>query len=73
MLVVSFASRSWITIENPYDSHLWLVPVMVQLMEYIGSNGVLVQFDQCTYGLQLPGASKFFFSAENEPRFILTI
>ena len=49
------------TIENPYGSHLWIAPVMVALMEYIGSNGVLVQFDQCTYGLQLPGATKFCF------------
>ena len=49
------------TIENPYDSHLWLAPVMVTLMEFVGVKGCLVMFDQCAFGLQLPGASKHCF------------
>ena len=51
----------YFSIENPYDSFLWSCPAILSLMEFIGADCTFVQFDQCTYGLQLPGASSTCF------------
>ena len=44
---------------NPYDSFLWLSAVMSELFEFVGAAGCLVEFDQCAFGLQLPGADRY--------------
>ena len=49
------------TIENPHDSFLWHSAVMLELYEFIGASGCLIEFDQCAYGLQLPGADCYTF------------
>ena len=49
------------SIENPHDSFLWHCPAILALMEFIGADIVFVQFDQCTYDLQLPGAASNCF------------
>ena len=40
---------------------LWHSAVMLELYEFIGASGCLIEFDQCAYGLQLPGADCYTF------------
>ena len=45
------------TIEKPKGSYVWLYEPMLRLIECLGSDCMIVDFDQCYYGLQLPAAA----------------
>lgn len=47
------AHGSLFTLENPLTSYAWRTPAMVDLIEKCGCHKVV--FDQCQYGLQIPG------------------
>ena len=49
------------TIENPLGSYVWLFKPMQELIAFLGSDCVIVDFDQCYFGLQLPGAGPQYF------------
>ena len=49
------------TIENPLGSYVWRFEPVQRLIEYLGDDCCIVDFDQCYFGLQLPGAEKHMF------------
>ena len=50
----------WFTIENHWDSYFWSSSFFLELSHKCDVK--LVQFDQCAYGLRLPGASRNTFA-----------
>ena len=51
----------YFTIKNLHDSCLWHSALLCELFELICVSGCLIEFDQCAFGLQLPGADCYTF------------
>ena len=40
-----------------FESYVWLCEPMLRVIELLGSDCMVVDLDQCYYGLQLPGTA----------------
>jgi len=49
------------SIENPKGSHVWRSDHILHLLKVCGGDACFVHFDQCCYGLQLPGSDSDMF------------
>ena len=49
------------SVENPRASYLWLSGPFLKLQQSLGDRFIVTDFDQCQYGLQLPGSKSHEF------------
>ena len=48
----------YFSMENPFDSFLWVSDPVLHLLKQVGEAACVVHFCQCAYGLKLPGSTK---------------
>ena len=61
LCVLLYKYGFFFSVENPKESFLWLSTYMVHVMSVCKDDVYFIDFDQCAYGLQLPGAKEFCF------------